>query len=193
MVNGKFKKALEDFSSSIPRADLKLKEAMKKTELDKEETGIVRLLDRDKENAVTLDELQEMLAKSGYRKVEIPDLREDIDHLIDLGYVSSRTYGGGKDRKEKFYLTHYLVGGGRRKKAEQGRGLIPSATKMYKRWFGSIFMLAGLGFFIYDGLRMTGAIFSSVTQISPGFIFAFALFVIGVFLLEGSFDKDNKK
>lgn len=164
-----------------------------KTELDPVEKGIVRLLGSKEEDAVSLHEIREMLKNSGYEVGEISQLREDLDHLIDSGYIRSRTYGKGKDREEKFRLTNYVVGGERRKIEEQGRGVIPSATKMYKRWFGSIFVLIGLGFFIYDGLRMTGAIFSSGTQISPGFIFAFALFVIGVFLLEGSFDKRNKE
>lgn len=179
---------------------VKIKEGvLKKTELDSTEKGIVRLLGSAEDDAVNLDELKTMLNKAGYEVENVSDLRQDLDHLIDVGYVRSKTYGKGSDREEKFRLTNYVVGGTRRKIEEQGRGVIPSTAKMYKRWFGKVsgafFLLIGLGVFIYEGIGMTGAVISSSERVTPAFILGFALFVIGVTVLEKSYkqEREDKK
>lgn len=168
------------------------KGVLKKTELDKTEKGIVRLLGSAEDDSVNMDELKTMLNKAGYDVKKVSDLREDLDHLIDAGYVRSKTYGKGAQREEKFRLTNYVVGGTRRKIEEQGRGVIPSSTKMYKRWFGAGFMVLGLGLFIYEGLTMTGGAVGSQVKASFGAIIAFALFVAGLAILESPFKKHKK-
>ena len=67
--------------------------------------------------------------------------------------------------------------------------------KLFKNYFllliGSVFLLIGFGFLVCQSLSITGAFVFSAQPVAPTFIFAFALFVIGGFLLKKSFR--NKK
>ena len=159
-----------------------------KIKLDNEEKGIVRYLSVEEE-ALDLDEIIDYLQDHGYEKLEKSGAMEKLDHLIDVGYVRSKTIGMGKDREEKFYLAKKLGGGGRRRKQLQGRGIIYDTSKLIQRLTGSIFLLIGLGFLTYQSLRITGAVISSSESIVPAFASASALFLIGGVLLIGSFRK----
>ncbi len=155
--------------------------------LDTEEKGILRYLGNKEEEVLNLDSITKYLKKHGYEDLNLKAAREKLDHLIDVGYVRSKTEGKGDNREENFYLARRLGGGGRERKRLQGRGIIYDTSKLIKRLVGSAFLLIGFGFIIYESLQMTGAFISSAQTIDLTFIFAFALFIIGGFLLIDSF------
>jgi len=156
--------------------------------LDGEEKGILRYLGKEEES-VGFTDITRYLARRGYEETNNRAITEKLDHLIEVGYVRSKTEGKGNKREEKFYLARRIGGGGRKRKQLQGRGIIYDTSKLVQRLFGSVFLLIGFGFIIYEGLQMTGAFISSTQTIDLTVIFAFALFIIGGFLLKKSLYK----
>lgn len=157
--------------------------------LDDEEKGILRYLGNKEEEGLNLDNIVEYLKKHGYKDLDLKDAREKIDRLIDVGYMRSKTKGKGDDREENFYLARRLGGGSRKRKQLQGRGIIYDTSKLIQRIGGSAFLLIGFGFLVYQSLSITGAFISSTQPVVPTFVFAFALFLIGGFLLKKSLYK----
>ena len=156
--------------------------------LDQEEKGIVRYLG-GKSQAINVSDIVEYLKDHGYGSLDKKQAIERLDHLMEVGYVRSKTIGKGKSREEKFYLSKGIGGGGRRKREVQGRGPLYDIHKSLERFVGAIFVLGGLGFLMYQTIGMTGAFFSSAERVFPGFIFGFTLYVFGSFLLIHSFKK----
>ncbi len=157
-------------------------------ELSQEEKGIIRYLGGRK-SKVNVADIVEYLKDHGYDKLDKKEAIEKLDYLMKVGYVRSKTIGKGDNREEKFYLSKWTGGGGRRRRSEQGRGFVRDVQKGIERFVSSIFILVGLGFLVYQTISITGAFISSTQEIVPGFIFAFILLCIGVFLLVGSFKK----
>lgn len=162
---------------------LNLKRLLEGVDLEPEEKGILKSLG-SKNQALNLDSIKNYLEHQAYENVEKKDIRKSLEHLSDLGYVRSKTKGEGNDREEVFYLSNYVMGGIRRKSSLQNRGPWNDLKKFYQKFLGSIFLLVGLGFFIYYGLSMTGAVVSSGEILTPGFVLSFVLFVVGMALLE---------
>jgi hypothetical protein len=116
--------------------------------LDYEEKGILKYLGKGYEKAITLDEIKDYLKKVEHLEGEDlskKEIRSKLDHLIDVGYVRSKTEGTGEQRKEKFYLSNILAGiegGVGRKKGLQGRGPWHDLSRLVKRLFGFVFFLS---------------------------------------------------
>ena len=161
--------------------------------LASEEKGILKYLGKGYDEAMDLDDITKYLESHGYSKLSDEAARERLDHLIDTGYVRSKTEGKGSQREEKFYLSKWIGEGVRKQKYLQGRGIIQDTSKLIQRLFGSIFILIGFGFLLYQSLHMTGAFISSIQAVAPTFVFALALFIIGGILLRGSFRNNFKK
>ena len=156
--------------------------------LDDEEKGILRYLSIDPDEAASRNDITKYLSSSGYNPVSPQDLKDKLDNLMDYGYIRAKTEKSGRSRIEKFYLSKALLGGKSKQKKLQGRGgIIQDTSKLVKRLFGSIFLLFGLGFFIYDSV-ITGAIISSQENFNPIFIPTLALVIIGGILLKKSFN-----
>ena len=112
-----------------------------------------------------------------------------MNHLIDYGYVRSKTEGKGKEREEKFYLSNILGGGSRKRRNLQGRGIINDTSRLIKRLTGSFFFLVGLGFIGYEIFTPTGAVISSGEGFNLTSLFSFLLLIIGGFLFKNSLGK----
>lgn len=156
--------------------------------LDKEEKGILRYLGKEDEGSVPLKDITNYLSSKGYN-LPLPDVEDKLDHLIDVGYVRSRTEGKGSNRVEKFYLSNLaagLLGGVGKKRSLQGRGIKHDLKGLLKRAFGSIFLVFGVGLFLYDA-TLTGAVISSSGGLSSGLVLPVFLFVAGGALLVNSF------
>jgi hypothetical protein len=154
--------------------------------LDDEEKGILKSLSTKKDEALNLNDITKYLKVHDYvdQNIKPREIREKMEHLADLGYVRSRTEISGNDREELYYLSNYVMGGVRKKSTLQNRGVFNDLRKFVQKFTGAIFLLFGLGFFVYEGLSLTGAfIFSLNNGATLTFVFSFALFIIGGFLL----------
>jgi hypothetical protein len=139
-----------------------------------EEKGILKYLPKDSEEAVTLKDITKYLTNMGYSNLGAREAENMVDHLIDAGYVRSRTEGRGDKREARFYLSKVpFVGGKAKQKKLQGRGIVHDTSRLIKRIFGGIFLLIGLGLALYEGSNLTGAVIGIHTS---GFLIG-ALFV----------------
>jgi hypothetical protein len=107
--------------------------------------------------------------------------------------VRSKTEGKGDNREEKFYLSKLfggLEGGLRKRRSLQGRGILHDTSKLIKRLLGSVFLLMGVGLFVYESPNVTGAVIgNSTTDFIVGGVFI--LLALGLFFIKSK--KSNKK
>lgn len=151
--------------------------------LDDEEKGILKYLGRKYEEEATIDDLTKYLSDLGYGRFSKREFIDKMDHLIDLGYVRSRTEGKGKDRQEIFYLSKLalgLWGGVAKKRNLQGRGPQHDISRLFRRMMGALFLAMGLGLFAYEGPRLTGAVIGTHIQ---GFLTGALFIFFGLALL----------
>jgi hypothetical protein len=155
-------------------------------ELNDEERGILKFLG-GKGELESFDNIRNYLHKSGYGSLSERNARKELDQLIDLGYIRSRTVGSGTDREERFYLSRGIGAGRRAKSTLQGRDyVLGDIGQWVKRIFGKgyIFLVFGLGFLVYSGISSTGMVISSEgSPLDAGFVLSFMLMLIGGALL----------
>lgn len=152
--------------------------------LDSEEKRILSYLGGNYKESVGLGDIVEYLKDVGYEGVTRRNVLDKLDRLSDVGYVRSKTKGKGEHRDEKFYLSGAPLAGKYARRGLQGRGVVHDTSKLIRRLFGSVFLFFGLGAVVYQGLNVTGAAVSSGSGGSLSFVFAFALIVVGTFLLK---------
>lgn len=165
--------------------------------LKNEEKGILSYLGESYKDSINLKDITKYLKAQEYDVDSIKDVREDLNHLIRVGYVRSKTEGKGDKREEKFYLSRTPLGGKYKQKQVQGRELIHETSKLWQRifnpkLFGSLFLLFGFGFVAYDSLNVTGAVISSAETFNPAFFLICLLLAVGIVLLTKSI-KESKK
>lgn len=111
------------------------------------------------------------------------NLRGEVKALIRDGLVKAYTIRRGGTKTEAYHLK----GKGKSFKGKiQGHGKL---ERLLNRWFGSILLLFGLSFLVYQDLAITGNITSNQSFIASdlGFLFALTLEIFGGFFLIKSF------
>jgi hypothetical protein len=147
------------------------KEAEKEEKLKYEEKGILKYLGRGYEESINLKDITKYLNESDYvddadKKMEfsIHKTRKMLDHLAETGYVRSKTEGKGSAREEKFYLAKGMGAGVRKRMQLQGRGFFFDPSRLVKRLTGMVFLLVGIGLFVYQSHSLTGAVIGTPTN-----------------------------
>jgi hypothetical protein len=157
--------------------------------LDDEEKGILRYLGKGYDESIDLESIQEYLGDKEYGNFSKKEVIGMLDHLMDTGYVRSKTEGKGDKREEKFYLAKGVGAGVRKRMKLQGRGFFYEPSRLIKRLTGAVFLLIGIGLFVYEGSNATGAVIGSSSGVNPIFFFASILTIIGFLLALNSFKK----
>lgn len=149
---------------------------------------ILQKLRGRKEGGLTTREIRDAIEEDmgGDYRVKGEEVRNQLGELIERGDVKAYTK---KDGKVKYYLSKGIGSGYRSQKKLQGRDFFYNISKMYERILGSIFILFGLGFFIYQNSSMSGAVISNSTSMETSFIVSFCALALGGFLLFKSFKK----
>lgn len=132
--------------------------------LDDEEKGILKYLGKGYEESINLENIQKYLGDKEYGNFNKRKVAEMLDHLIDTGYIRSRTEGKEDKREEKFYLTKGIGAGVRKRMQLQGRGFFYDSSRLVKRLTGVVFLLMGIGLFIYQSPNLTGAVIGTPTN-----------------------------
>ena len=139
---------------------------------------------------MNFESIRSYLESRGYNETSPNEVREKLENLTDKGYVRARTIKRGRENEERFYLSSYIGEGLRKRRSLQGRGIRHDISSLlFKRWFGSVFLLFGIGFFIYSNFTLTGAVISSSGKVNPVFGLMLALIILGVILLVQSFKR----
>lgn len=158
--------------------------------LDDEEKGILKYLGRRDEDSVTLNDITRYLDDMGYGGFSKREAENMLDHLIEAGYIRSRTEKIQNTRQQVFYLSRVPLAGGKAKqKRLQGRGIIHDTSSLIRKLLGSVFLLMGLGLFAYEGPKLTGA----VIGVHTGGFFVGGLFIFIALVLFFFNPKKNKK
>lgn len=159
-------------------------------DLAKEERGIITVLKTSKGNALDIDEIKRRLDRDGY-PLSKEKIRDDIGKLISYGSVRACEQEEDGTTIKKYYLSR-ILGSGKRNKASL-MGYVNPFRDFYRaaaRWFGSIFLLFGLAFLVYQrAVTSTGAVISTNQTPDVGLILNFALIIIGLGLLLESNNK----
>lgn len=160
--------------------------------LDDKEKGILRYLGKGYDESIDLESIQNYLGDKEYGDFSKKEVIGMLDHLMDTGYVRSKTEGKGDRREEKFYLSQSPLGGKFKKMNLQGRGIIHDTSTLVKRLFGMIFLLAGLGLFLYESPNLTGAVIGPSTN---GFLVGVLFIFVGLafFFVKSKKNEKSKK
>jgi hypothetical protein len=153
-----------------------------------EQRGIISFLG-GKGEAENIESIKEYLNKGGYGKVSETEIRKNIEALRKYGYLSSKIMGSAGDREERFYLTGGLGAGRRARAAIQGRTLWKYLSGLNNRVRGTILILFGIGFFIYQNTSLSGAVVSIAELRNGNFILPFSSLILGGLLLFKSLKK----
>jgi hypothetical protein len=164
--------------------------------LKKEEKGILKYLGPRYEESFDLNDITKHLNKSQYidPKTSKPivfslnDTRGMLENLEETGYVCAKTSKG----EEKFYLAKGLGAGVRKRMELQGRGFFYEPSRLIKRLFGVVSLLAGIGLFVYQSPNVTGAVIGTPTNdFIIGALFIFVGLVL--FFIKTKKVEKNKK
>jgi hypothetical protein len=165
-------------------------------DLKREEKGILEYLGPEYEESFDLKDITKYLNNSHYidpstkKSVvfSLNDTREMLDHLKETGYVRAKTTKG----EQKFYLSKGLGAGLRKRMEVQGRGFFYEPSRLIKRLFGVVALLAGIGLFVYQSPNLTGAVIGTPTN---DFVIGALLIFAGLafFFVRSKKDEKGKK
>jgi hypothetical protein len=163
------------------------------------ENGIVRYLQPESENAIRLSDITKYLNKCEYlddkgNKITLSQdrTRTMLDHLTKYHHTRAITKGDGDDREEAFYLAKGLGAGARRKMKLQGRGFFYEHSRLLRHLTGVVFLLMGIGLFLYETPNLTGAVIGPSTS---GFLVGMLFIFVGLafFFIKPKKSEKNKK
>jgi len=156
--------------------------------LTETQKGILEILPKSKNSAIKIDEIKIYLKKAEGIDAEDTEIRQELKGLIKYGSVRANLE---EDKGEvKYFLSRGIGSGYRNQRTLHGKfNPFRDIYKSYKRLFGTIFLVLGVGLVIYNGASVSGAVISLGKiglKIMP---IAIISFVIGLVLFLTSYKK----
>ena len=143
---------------------------------------------------VKREDILKYLKKEGV-KIDDAELKNELEGLIKYGSLRSSF----EDKKDEEGMTYNLsrgIGSGYRNQRKlQGKSnIIQDTYKLYKRIFGSVFIVFGIGLVIYNGAFISGAAISFKEGTSALYLGVIS-FILGIalFLAPSKKKKNFKK
>jgi hypothetical protein len=168
--------------------------------LTEPELGILNCLGTKNQRLLKLKDITQYLNDSEYKNekgepISINYTREMLNKLTHYDYVRSKTIQEENTSEPRFYLAGGTGGGVRRRMKVQGRGFFYEPSRLIRNLTGVVFLLAGIGLFLYESPSLTGAVIGTPTNdfiVGAVFIFVgLAFFFIKP--KKGEKSKKNKK
>ncbi|MBU2612478.1 MAG: CD20-like domain-containing protein [Nanoarchaeota archaeon] len=159
---------------------------MKRLEdLDELKQDIIRII--PSEEGLSFKELKKILEEDGRDEtLNSLEIKENLKDLIKYGALKAYTQKEGEKVETKYYLTKGIGSGYRNQAKLLGKpNPIRDSYKFLKRMFGFIFILSGIGLFVYSPLKISGAAILEPLVYSPmgTSIVSFLLIFIGLIFL----------
>jgi len=160
---------------------------------------ILKTLKARRENALNIGDIRERIKKEVGESIPQKEIYKELSNLIKYGSVRSTEVKEpfsplSKKREEKRYYLSRGIGSGKRNYNKlTGKATFADLGKYISRIFGSIFVLFGLGFLIYQNLPLSGAVISNNPIVKDiNLVLPSILVVIGAVLIFLSISRKNQ-